>query len=420
MKRGIDEDPRVASDRVTLEAGKSNETIKKISLDDINTVTQVRRTIGKDGLDELVASIAVYDGPNLVGTDLHQDPTVALFNERDARRYLREINELWGANHNIAQLKKGVVDGQELYVIVLAGHRRVEALREIKNNHPHVDINLHCVVYDGADMTFDRALEIQYNENFHERPESHEDALAISDIYTAGKRKGKYDSYADCARHLNIRVERVARAHRFTALPEVIQQGSQAGDVSYGQVLLFSQLCSAIAINQLTDDVPEEKKKELTQRLRENKVHLTDIVGLFTDDQYELVEESILFHFGKMKQARNRKKYIKLEVESLLGGMDMLQLFSHLEKEEDLIKAEQKNRDREMSRLAVSALRDLVVVLRYSNLRGQELSDEKGRLRGFVTLAIKGLAFKTKRDRDVAIRAARHAIEELESEEVLL
>lgn len=420
MKRGIEDSVGGNTPRRTLEAGKSRETIKKISLADINSVTQVRRTIDQDGIDELVASIAIYEEDQLVGIDLHQDPTVALFEPDDAKRYLKEINELWGVSHSLQQLTSTTVDGKEKYVIVLAGHRRVEALTQIQSKHSDTDIDIHCVVYDGAQMSFDRALEIQYNENFHRRPESYEDAAAISDIYAAGKRKGKYKSYTDCARHLNIRVERVARAHRFTALPEIIQQATQAGDISYSHTLLFSQLCSAIAINQLPDDISEERKKELARRLGENKVHLTDLTELFTDDQYRLVEEAILFHFIKMKQARNRKRYIKLQVESLLGGMDMLQLFSQLEKEEDFIKAEQRNRDREMSKLAVSALRDLVVVLRYSNLRNRELTDEKGKIRGFVGLAIKGLTFKTKKDREVAIRAARQLIEQVEQDEVLL
>lgn len=420
MKRGIEGSPARGTARRTLEAGKSHETIKKIALADINSVTQVRRTINQDGIDELVASIAVHEEGRLVGIDLHQDPTVAIFDPEGAKRYLKEINELWGANHSLGKLTATTIGGQEKYVIVIAGHRRIEALTQIQKSHSDVDLDIHCVVYDGAEMTFDRALEIQYNENFHKRPESHEDAAAISDIYAAGKRKGKYTSYADCARHLNIRAERVARAHRFTALPESIQQASQAGDVSYGHILLFSQLCSAIAISQLPDSAHENKKKELTQRLKENKLHLTDVANLFDENQYKQVEESILFYFVSMKAAKNRKKYIMTQVESLLGGMDMMQLFSGLEREEDIMKAEQVARDREMAKLAVGALRDLVVALRYANLRNQEIGDSRGRLRGFVALAIKGLAFKTNKDRDAAIRAARCAIDELESEEVLL
>ena len=422
MKRGIDQEEVGGVPRRRFEAGRSRETIEKHPLAVINSVAQVRKEIHEDGIEELVHSIAVLDDDGcFLGTDMHQDPTVARFTEADVRAYLAEINDLWRTNHTVNELTPSTSkDGQEEYVVVVAGHRRFEALRRIEDKHD-VDLDIHCVTYDGAKITFDRALKIQYNENFHKRPESYEDAAAINDIYAAGLRKNRYTSYADCARHLNIPADRVARAHRFSTLPQKVQEFARSGGISYGDALLFTHLCSAIAFNHLPDEFSSEIKDTYLKRLKENKVHLIDFKEHFLEDQYRLVEESIFYHLKNIGETKNRKKYIKNQIQSLLGASETISLFEELTSEESLMKEEQQRIDREMAHAAADGLRYIILALDYANSRrGAEPLGENKQLRGLISLAINGLGFKTKRQRSEAIAAARRAIKDIEQDEVLL
>ena len=250
-----------------------SEVLKLVNLTRLNRVAQARQRYREEDMDELVESLVfpLPDGRN--GIKLVQSPTVVYFPEREARAYVRKANQMFDANFNPDDLVP-IEDGANGFIIVLAGHRRTYALEIVA---PQVDmtpeqIDVVCQV-EPSDLTFRNAIALQYRENLHRRLPPHEDAFVINAFLEEGRKEGEYEGFADCARGLGVRAERVSRAFRYQTLPAPIREMVQEKILHFERAITLSRLCVVLAFQELDD----EKKNEFKQKLVTKTLYLPDI-----------------------------------------------------------------------------------------------------------------------------------------------
>ena len=88
----------------------------------VNTLTQVRKTLSE--IDELADSIAVMG-------QIEQGIAVAL-PESETVAYLHEWNAIHReSTHHVSQLTPTILDGAHYFIILIAGHRRYTAVRQL-------------------------------------------------------------------------------------------------------------------------------------------------------------------------------------------------------------------------------------------------------------------------------------------------
>src|SRR5712671_481656 len=84
---------------------------------------QVRKTMDREELAAL--------GQSIRNRGLISPPLVAIFDEEEISAYLALLNSLWKTDYRVSSLSFEEHDGRRLYNVLIAGHRRVRACREI-------------------------------------------------------------------------------------------------------------------------------------------------------------------------------------------------------------------------------------------------------------------------------------------------
>lgn len=185
---------------------------------------QMRATYSS--IDELAESI-------LSRGQLQQGIAAAL-TPKEAQKYVREMNMLWGTNQHISEFQAAELDGERMYIILIAGHRRYKAV-EIAEGKAEHDLGYRVELRFG--ISAEDALSVQFTENMHEKVPPHEEAKAIHLGWLWIKRKHPRISLAQFARSLNRSSDSVKGALRFVSLPESIQQFAYDGKLAYSLLL---------------------------------------------------------------------------------------------------------------------------------------------------------------------------------------
>ncbi len=212
--------------------------------DVLNTVTQVRKKIEQEEIVQLAESIR-HQG--------QQTPArVVALQEGEARQYLREINLLWKGSAgfrrvSFSQLKSVVIDQVEYYLIVVFGHRRLEACRYAYQNNWLSDKfqgEYHCDIHFGLSVR--EAIPMQLAENFYVPVAKHEEIAAMWRFWLYQKQVDPGLTRATFAHMVGRTPGWVREMLHFTDLPSSIQQRIQpdapGGAVAYSLILQVARL----------------------------------------------------------------------------------------------------------------------------------------------------------------------------------
>lgn len=198
----------------------------------LNVLPQVRKSINGNGdMADLVESIW-NKGQAVPGRVLALTP-------RNAGSYLRELNEFWDTKHSLRKLRKCQLDGVEYYLIVVYGHRRLEACRQASARLQDGEVSSSC--FDGTylcdvyfNLPFEVAVASQLTENLYVRPPKHEEVAAMWRYWRCLRRTDPQLTPAQFAKQAGLKTDTVRDMLRFCSLPEQVQARIQP-DVSGGK-----------------------------------------------------------------------------------------------------------------------------------------------------------------------------------------
>ncbi len=297
-----------------VEVGPKEDLLAPI--DFINMVSQVRQEYDPDDLAELKQAMITEDDNGEKRIQLIQPITVGYFHKNDLREYLEKLNSTWGTEHTVNELTSVPGSHGRYYLLVVAGHRRTLAIRQaaedLEIDVSRIDVVFH--VMQGTDFTFREGIKTQYRENFHKRPESWEDAIAIGSILREGISNGEYNSFADCARDLGIPSERVSKAYRFNELPTYVKSAVEKGLFGYGAAVELHQIAVALAHNLARARYTEDELQQFLYQYDAGKALLSDVLPYLTAEELESWDTSITTtHFEKLQKMRMSQvsKYVR-------------------------------------------------------------------------------------------------------------
>lgn len=298
-----------------------------IAINNINVLNQPRQTF----LDiDLIAQ-------DIARKNLLNPLTVAELDRAQAQEYIDTINEIWGTNHTIDELKQAEGENiEEKYYILIAGERRLKALKQLdtvgcfdcqeafgkgpcSTRHPHV-------FKDGNKIearlmrNFDAltAIDTQASENTHLRPAPQEEALFYDRYYKLKKRINSKYTIAQFSRDVGKSPDTITSALRFCKLPDEIQEFVANGTISYGIGVELQRAREALGLDGL--DLKYWLLKAITERFSvaefskavsaeiEMKNSNQTMLGIFDQTQEE-----------EMKKA-HRKKIVERNTINMLWG----------------------------------------------------------------------------------------------------
>jgi|GEM_PF-5266354 len=337
----------------------------------LNMLTQVRKNIGEEDLDELTEALIVKpssdDRPTI---KLLQPITVGLFDKKKVKPYLNRLNEVWGSNHSIRDLVP-VTDDDEYFLVVIAGHRRTLAVQlaaeETGVDKEKIDLEFHLQY--GKDLTFRNAIQTQYRENFHKKPDTWEDAQAINSILEEGIKSGDYKTFVDCARDLGVNKERVSRAFRFQTLPESAKESVKDNILQFGRAIALSDLFSVLAYDRSHENMTDADKANIVEKINQNRLYLNDVITHVPTDEVASLEASFAHHVAKVSSLQSVpavRSYITELIESIMTD-SQLELVQVTQKEMNL--EEQRKQRTSDRKIATDGLKAIVGMLGSEEVR---------------------------------------------------
>lgn len=274
----------------------------RVNLAELNTLTQQRQVY--EGIDTL--------SENIREVGLIHPLLVSRYTREGARAYLAAVNNSIGRRippderKRLEDLKVSVDDGQEVYDIVVSGHRRLRALhmlqatdivlQVIKNIDPYV------------------ALKMQASENTPKLPRDWERAMGHGDLYAVEAAFNPKLTPRQFARSVGVTEDDLRRDLRFYSLPDkvkeyviprlIVDEGSGNSDVPDQPFMVFKVACQLgrlveagasehdillLARNLFIDNIKEEKEasRRVSNYIRDSIQHksdnLFDIFGISLD-----------------------------------------------------------------------------------------------------------------------------------------
>lgn len=281
-----------------IEVGRGNVLSAAIPLDlhIINVLTQVRQHMTHEDTDDLAESVLTR-GQQVPGR-------LAAFKPRAAGQYLREINELFGASHELRSMKKAIIDGQEYYLFVIYGHRRLaackQAWRMVQENGCESSCffgTYLCDIY--FDLTLHDVISTQLVENQYVPVSKYEEVTALWRYWRYLKRHEKNVTITSFAKLVGRRTSYVRDMLRFTSLPEVIQRRiDPSNGKGYATYSLLLQVARLVEAHQKVERPLSEKEiilmvdlltvrqvsaaafaKEVTERIAQLNGEQADLFG---------------------------------------------------------------------------------------------------------------------------------------------
>lgn len=210
-----------------------------VALDDLTILPQVRKSYDKAGMTMLAR--------NMVANGKLNAQQVAVLNKADCERYLEIFNFIFGANYRIGRQVCPTSDGY--FYIVIAGHRRTLAERQLGLSHSWVDL------YDG--ITAEHAIRLQISENSYLHPKPEEEAEVFYQLYRLEQNVDAKLSVTKFARQNRASLGRseqtIRNGIKFCRLPLRVQEMVRLGAIAYGAAVQLTRLVPYLGEDELVD-----------------------------------------------------------------------------------------------------------------------------------------------------------------------
>jgi hypothetical protein len=238
--------PNIQSVDIEVRRGKVLSASIPLDIHIINTLTQVRQHMTHEETNDLAESILAR-GQQVPGR-------VAALKPRAAGQYLREINELFAVNHKLSSMKKVSIDGQEYYLFVIYGHRRLAACKHAwrmiqEEGYGSASFSGQYLCDIHFDLTLHDVIPTQLVENQYVPVSKYDEITALWRYWRYLKRHENDVTITSFAKRVGRRTSYVRDMLRFTSLPEVIQQRinptNSKGYATYSLLLHVARLVEA-------------------------------------------------------------------------------------------------------------------------------------------------------------------------------
>ena len=229
-----------------------------LDLSALHTLTQVRRTWEGEGVEELARSL------RRVG-QLHP-LLVAALSPPEADTYVIEFYSLWGEEAPSRSAYAPVMlEGAPWVLFVIAGHRRLAALRLLAAEG-ECGIKARAHVFFG--ISAEDALSLQLQENLHEALPPHEVAEALARYFLWKRKRQPTLSVAAFARIVGFSERRVRHALWFADLPEELRAlaaGSEGVALPWGVAVEIARFAAHYR-KVMGREAPREALRSLASR----------------------------------------------------------------------------------------------------------------------------------------------------------
>lgn len=278
-----------------------------MSLEVLNVLSQVRQTMNDDDIRELAESI-LAQGQYTPGVVVALTPT-------EVELYVSEINEWSGKEHKAHWLTKTVLDGEEFYLIVVAGHRRLQACKIAMQllasgqytSERFVGEYL-CDIHFG--LSVDQALAVQFHENRHQPVPIHEEVAAAWRTWRFLRKRDPRLTVTAFAKTIGRTPSWVRNMLRFCDLPEsaqrLIEPNGHTSRVSYQLLVQHARLLEAE--RKCGNEYSEQEVHAAIMGLVVNRVSAKRYAKIVSSRIRDLEEGQGDFLFGTIHDRRPLRK----------------------------------------------------------------------------------------------------------------
>jgi hypothetical protein len=221
-----------------VEAGP--ESIEPVFAPAINVLPQVRKTMEREPLDDLKASIGRVDEDAQLHLDLLNPLIVADLDAEHAAQYIADVNMFWGMNLSLEDMQLN--PDTDRYIFLISGHRRLRAISELADEHEVERHRVRIATSPHRNISFQEALILQLKENTYHSPDPTELAEAIRLSYDFMKIDNPQLSQAQCAAELGFTPSRISRALAYSDLPDEIKGWVRKKDMSFTLAVILGHI----------------------------------------------------------------------------------------------------------------------------------------------------------------------------------
>ena len=196
---------------------ETKQVIYEVDPNIIITLAQVRENINPESLEELKESIRQKGG-------LINPVVLAVFDFVEFKKYLEFINEIHNAKYDISDFTAIPCKDKKVYPVLIAGHRRLEAIRQINKEKQVPKKTLWVKADIHENMNIEDALLLQVAENTHERVSVAREAVVIASTWKYYKSREPDLNIAAFARRTGRGADTVRSMLKFATLPQKLQK----------------------------------------------------------------------------------------------------------------------------------------------------------------------------------------------------
>lgn len=316
-------------------------TIITLNFDAITVVPQSRQEFEKVELVRIADSIA--------RTGLINEMDVLRFKKEEFKKYVRTISRLWIGRFSKTALKKLIINAKKTNIVLVAGQRRLESIYLLYNegctdcktksleegrnllagecffNHfssKKLDVKLL------KNMSFEKAIQIQIEENIHEKLKPWEEAQNLRELFMfkkqEQKRLGQNLTIATFAKNIKRSPETIKKAIFYCELPFKIKKLVEERKISYGIAIelhrLFEDKMDENGLLRwvLESKIRREKPEDLKVRINsyfasKQQLSLVDMMNVNQISFSDSLKNRL--HFDTMRLSRDWTNYFKNLIE---------------------------------------------------------------------------------------------------------
>ncbi len=230
-------------------------TIITVNFDSITVVPQSRQEFEKEQLLRIADSIA--------RTGLINEMDVLRLSRDNFRKYVRTISRLWIGRFSRSALRKLIYNAKRTNIVLVAGQRRLESIfllwndgctdckaKALKRGKPLEKGECLLSHFESKkveakllkNMSFEKAIQIQIEENIHEKLKPWEEAQNLRELFHYKKSQKKGLSITAFAKSIKRSPETVKKAIFYCELPKKVRKLVEEKKVSYGIAIELHRL----------------------------------------------------------------------------------------------------------------------------------------------------------------------------------
>lgn len=249
----------------------------------------------------------------------------AALTPRQAGRFIKALNELWGTCFRIEDATPSVLDGKRYYVMLIAGHRRYLACKIAVVKDPKKITGYRTELRFG--MNPEEALSVQFAENLHEKVPPHEEARSIALSWRWLKKRHPNYTMVKFARTLNRTSSWVSNALRFVALPEFIQECADDKRLAYGVLVQLARLIDTM--NGLEKPLADAEMRHWVKLCIVHRYDEADVRALVSKHLFDTIhEQTSLFGDGTYDERPLRRIVAEHLIRIILDNVGYLESLS--------------------------------------------------------------------------------------------